>query len=173
MQVCNARYAVPTACRRLFFRVVIVYLAGLFACGLIVSSNDPDLGSTETAGTALRSPFVIATKRAGVAGLPSLVNALVFLSAFSSGESYLFAASRLLQGLAARRQAPAIFARTTRQGMPIYSILACSSFGLLAFMNVKEDSSVVFGHFSNMCARFLLRPPEAELAQYDAGRCDR
>ena len=53
--------------------------------------------------------LVIAIKRVGISGLPSLINACVFLSAYSSGASYIFSASRLLCAMALRNQAPAIF----------------------------------------------------------------
>lgn len=83
------------------------------------------LGNT---GTASDSPYVIAMIRAGVKGLPSLVNACVLTSAFSAGNSYLFTSSRILYGLALRKQAPIIFAKCTKNGLPIVSVLFCVSY---------------------------------------------
>jgi len=60
-------------------------------------------------------------------GLPHVVNAAVFTSAFSAGNSFLFTSSRILYGLALRGQAPRIFARCTKGGLPLYSVLFCVS----------------------------------------------
>lgn len=53
--------------------------------GLIVPSNDEDLLSG--GGTAAASPFVIAATRAGIKVVPSIINAVVLTSAWSSGNS--------------------------------------------------------------------------------------
>lgn len=95
-------------------------------------------------GTAAQSPFVIAINRAGVKGifgmssaksesnmkqivLPHIINAGVFTSAFSAGNSFLFCSSRILYGLALRGQAPKIFARCTKKGLPIFAVAASVS----------------------------------------------
>jgi len=54
---------------------------------------------------------------------PHIINACVFSSAFSSGNAILFGASRLLYGLALRGQAPKIFTRCTKDGLPFLAIL--------------------------------------------------
>ena len=60
----------------------------IFMVGLIVPSNDPDL--LKSSGTAADSPFVIAAKRAGIKVVPSIINAVVLTSAWSSGNSGLW-----------------------------------------------------------------------------------
>lgn len=54
--------------------------------------------------------------------LPHIVNAGVFTSAFSAGNSFLFCSSRILYGLALKGQAPKIFARCTKKGLPIFAV---------------------------------------------------
>jgi yeast amino acid transporter len=99
--------------------------------------------ATET-GTAAQSPFVIALSRAGVRALPSVVNAGIVTAAFSAANSYLFCGARVLYGLALRGQAPALFARCTRDGLPLAATLACGAFGLLALLNVSQGAATVF-----------------------------
>lgn len=99
---------------------------------------------SKATGTAAQSPFVIAFNTAGVKGLyllrvfdnrlmfiipvfPHIINACVFTSAFSAGNSFLFCGSRILYGLALRGQAPKIFAFCTRNGLPIIAVLATVS----------------------------------------------
>ena len=52
-------------------------------------------------------------------------------------------------GLARVGNAPAIFARTSRSGLPYVSILACASLSFLAYMGIKATPGKVFGWFAN------------------------
>jgi yeast amino acid transporter len=46
--------------------------------------------------------------------------------------------------------APKIFKRTSRRGLPYMAIGMCSMFGLLSYMAVNAGSGQVFGWFANM-----------------------
>ena len=82
--------------------------------------------------------------RAGIKVLPSIVNAAIFTSAFSAGNSFLFSSSRILYGLALRGQAPRIFAWCTKAGLPLAAIVFTSLFSWLAFLNVQNTAAQVF-----------------------------
>lgn len=73
------------------------------------------------------SPYVIAINRAGIKVFPDIINAAVFTSAFSAGNSALYSASRVLFALSIRGQAPKIFSRVTGSGLPLISISFCVS----------------------------------------------
>lgn len=115
---------------------------------MIVPYNDPDL--LRSTGNAAQSPYVIAMTRAGIQVLPSIVNAAVFTSAFSAGNSFLFCSSRILYGLALRGQAPKIFAHCTKAGLPIVAVLTAALFSLLSFLNVSGGGSTAFSWFVNL-----------------------
>jgi amino acid transporter len=112
-EVKNPRVNVPKAMRRVFWRIFIFYISSLFVVGLILPSSDPRIGTAS--GTA-GSPFVLAFQTAGIKVLPSIINAVVITSAFSSGNGVLFLASRTLVGLSADGVAPKIFLKTNRFG---------------------------------------------------------
>ncbi|TNY20830.1 amino acid permease/ SLC12A domain-containing protein [Rhodotorula diobovata] len=143
----NPRRNVPKAIRRTFFRIVVFYIIGTFVIGLIVSPDDPNLTNGDGVNA---SPWVIAIKNAGIQGLPSVVNAAVLLSAFSAGNSDLYASSRTLYGLACDSKAPAIFRRCTKGGLPIYCVIITALVGLLAYMNVSTGSTDAFNYLSNL-----------------------
>ncbi|KDQ11356.1 hypothetical protein BOTBODRAFT_177390 [Botryobasidium botryosum FD-172 SS1] len=142
----NPRKTIPVAASRTAFRIVVFYLFSIFVIGLIVPSTHPSL--RDTSGTVTQSPFVIAIKAAGIRTdehvypktLPSIINAIVMTSAFSSGVSCVFFASRILLGLEADGLAPKIFARTNRWGTPYMAVLATASFGSLAFLSVSAQA---------------------------------
>jgi yeast amino acid transporter len=106
-----------------FWRIVIFYILGILITGMLVPYDDPDL--LDGAGTAAQSPYVIAIRRAGIHTLPSIINAAIFTSAFSAGNSFLFCSSRILYGLSIRGQAPRILSYCTKNGLPIVSVLCC------------------------------------------------
>ncbi|PRP80739.1 AAT family amino acid transporter [Planoprotostelium fungivorum] len=142
----NPRKTIPSALRSVFIRILLFYVLGVMVIGLLVPFNDPELLqlNEEDSGTADSSPFVIFIRRAGISGLPSIINAVILTAAFSAGNSDLYAASRTLYALALERRAPAIFAKCTDGGLPLYAVLATSTIGLLALLNVNAAGGSVF-----------------------------
>jgi amino acid transporter len=88
----NPRRAVPRAIRRVFFRIVTFYILGIFVISLIVPYNDPRLLSDT--GNAASSPFTIAVSNAGIKVLPSIVNAIVLIAAWSAANSDVVSIAR-------------------------------------------------------------------------------
>lgn len=58
---------------------------------------------------------------------PHFINACIFTSAFSSGNSFLFSASRVLYGLSLRGQAPKYLTYCTKKGLPLAAVLTAVS----------------------------------------------
>lgn len=149
-EVKNPRVNVPKAMRRVFYRIFLFYIISLLVVGLILNSDDPRIGTAS--GTA-GSPFVLAFQTAGIQVLPSIINAIVITSAFSSGNGTLFLASRTLVGLSADGNAPRIFLTTNRFGSPYVAVLVSSLFAPLAYLNCGSSTpATVFGWFINLIA---------------------
>ncbi|GBE86696.1 Probable proline-specific permease [Sparassis crispa] len=144
----SPRRNIAKAVRRVFWRILIFYILGILITGMLVPYNDPNLLSSS--GTAAESPYVIAMTRAGIKVLPHIINAGIFTSAFSAGNSFLFSSSRVMYGLALRGQAPRFLAYCTKSGLPIASVLFASCFSWLAFMNVSSGAETVFNWFVNL-----------------------
>ncbi|KAF9234073.1 general APC amino acid permease [Melanogaster broomeanus] len=153
----SPRRNVAMAIRLSFFRILIFYILAILIAGMIVPSNDPDLlkpFSDATQANVTESPFVITMQRAGIKTMASVVNAGLITSAFSAGNSFLFAASRILQALAFMGQAPAIFKGKEDSDTPyvVLSLSCCglksdrtqSAFSLLSFLSVSNGASTVF-----------------------------
>ncbi|PON26626.1 amino acid permease [Trichoderma gamsii] len=142
------RKIIPAATKKTFYRVLFFYVLSIFIVGLIVPYNDPLLAIST--GTAQQSPFVIAFQRSGVKVVPSIINAVVCTSAISSGSACIFIASRTLYGLSCDGHAPRFFQRCNRFGSPHYAIgLTCLLLPLV-YLNVANNTSVVFGWFVNI-----------------------
>ncbi|KAF8431912.1 amino acid permease [Boletus edulis BED1] len=142
----NPRRNIPKAIRKVYIRVLVFYIGGVFVIGLLVPSSEGSLDLDS--GNASASPFVIAFKKAGIKVLPSIINAAILTSAWSAGSSDLYLASRSLYGLAVSGSAPKIFSRTTRSGVPHVAVGVCSCFALLAYLTIGDGSGKVFIWFS-------------------------
>ena len=55
-------------------------------------------------------------------------------------------------GLAVAGNAPKVFLRTSRTGLPYVAVTTCGAFALLSYMAVSTSSGMVFIWFSNMTA---------------------
>ncbi|KAK7967278.1 uncharacterized protein PG986_001555, partial [Apiospora aurea] len=144
----NPRQIIPAATKKTFYRVFVFYVLSILTVGMIVPFDDPSLSIAT--GTAQQSPFVIAFARAGISVVPSIINAVVCTSAISSASACFFIASRTLYGLSRDGHAPALFQRCNRFGTPHYAVgLTCLLLPLV-YLNVGNDTAVVFGWFVNI-----------------------
>lgn len=146
----NPRRNIPKAIKRVYVRILLFYILGTFIIGILVPSNANGLNLD--GGTAASSPFVIAIKKAGIKGLPSVINACLLTSAWSAASSDLYTSSRALYGLASAGNASKIFLKTTKKGLPWVSVVFNTCFAFLAYMGVGSGSGRVFGWFANMTA---------------------
>ncbi|KAK3300623.1 amino acid permease/ SLC12A domain-containing protein [Chaetomium fimeti] len=142
------RRNIPKAARRFLARLAIFYGVSSLIIGAIVPYDDDRLLS-ETAN-ASASPWVIGIQRAGIGGLNHVINAAILTSAWSAGNAFLYSGSRILYSMAATGQAPKIFARTTRRGVPYAAVIATWAVGLLAYLNVSQSGAQVFLWFMNI-----------------------
>lgn len=146
----NPRQNIPKACKRVFARVTIFYLAAVLIVGMLVPSTDPRL--EDDSGTAAQSPFVIAAGDAGIKAIPSIVNAVCLTSAWSASNQSILAGTRTLYGLAVKGHAPKIFLKTNRWGVPYMCVAMQVVFSFLAYMCVSNSATTVFYWFVDLTA---------------------
>ncbi|TFK42627.1 dicarbixylic amino acid permease [Crucibulum laeve] len=151
----NPRRNIPIAIRRTFFRILVFYVGGVFVIGLIVpSTNNTLFVATKAKTGAAASPFVVATTLVGIKVLNHIINAAILIFVMSAANSDLYIGSRTLYGLAVEGKAPAIFKRVNRMGVPYPSLILCTAFCGLVFLNVSSSSAKVFGWFVNLVSTF-------------------
>lgn len=81
--------------------------------------------------------------RLGIPALPSIINAAILVSCISTGNAFTFSGSRALYGLALKNQAPPIFKKVNRNGVPYVAVLFTLAFGCLSYLSVSEGSAKV------------------------------
>lgn len=144
----SPRRNLPIAGKRYFYRLIIFYIFGVLAIGVTCPSNDSRL--TNGGAGAGSSAFVVAIADAGISTLPSIVNAVILISAWSSGNSFLYISSRALYSLAVQGSAPRIFKTCNRWGVPWIAVSASSLFCGLTYLNVASSGATVFNWFVNL-----------------------
>jgi amino acid transporter len=124
---------------------------------MVVPYNSERLAFANKQSTsAAASPFVVAIELAQIPALPGIINGCILVFLLSAANTDLYIASRTLYSLSVDGSAPKIFRHTNSHGVPVYALLLSATFGLLAFMNVSNDSKVVFKFFVNTITTFGL-----------------
>ncbi|KAL5342779.1 amino acid permease/ SLC12A domain-containing protein [Aspergillus crustosus] len=146
------RRNIPKATKRFIYRVFTFYILGSLVIGVTVAYNDPSLMAAVASGGsgAGASPFVVAIENARIGGLNHVVNAAILISAWSSGNAWCYAGSRTLYSLAGEGQAPKIFLRCNRNGVPYVAVIATWLIGMLSFLNLSSSGTTVFYWFTNI-----------------------
>ncbi|KAL0065393.1 amino acid transporter [Marasmius tenuissimus] len=151
----NPRHNIPKAIRQTFFRILVFYVGGVFVIGLVVPSTDQSLFSaTKSKAGAAASPFVVATTLVGIKTLNHVINAAILLFVMSAANSDLYIGSRTLYGLAVEGKAPRIFRRVNRMGVPYPSLILCTAFCGLVFLNTASSGAKVFTWFVALVSTF-------------------
>jgi amino acid permease len=92
-------------------------------------SPTPTYHTDMTAMNRLEIPF-----------LPSLINALILVSIFSTTNSFVFTASRAMFGMSQKGQAPKILGRVNKHGVPWVSVLFVLMIGCLSYLSLSSTA---------------------------------
>ncbi|EHA56226.1 amino-acid permease inda1 [Pyricularia oryzae 70-15] len=139
----NPAKALPGAIKQVFWRITLFYILGLFFVGLLVSSTDDRLLSSNPYADGT-SPFVIAAKDAGLVGFDHFMNVIILVSVLSIGVSCVYGGSRTLTALAQQGYAPKVFTYVDKSGRPLASVFVIIACGALAFLNLDAGAEKVF-----------------------------
>lgn len=146
----NPHKSVPSAIRKVLFRILVFYVLCMFFIGLLVPFNDPKLG--DNGHYTASSPFIIAMENSGTKVLPDIFNAVILITIISAGNSNVYCGSRIVYGLAESGVAPKFFKRTTKQGVPYVAVIFTACFGLLGFLATSALGNEAFNWLLNITA---------------------
>lgn len=135
--------SVPKAINQVFWRILLFYILAIFVIGALVAYDDPRLLSSSTENISV-SPFTIVFQNAGIAFAASLMNAVILTSIISSANSGSYASTRMLYAMARNGQAPRVFAKLSKNGVPVAALLLTTAVGLLAFISQSKGGSVAY-----------------------------
>ena len=113
----NPEKTIPKAINQVVFRILIFYVGSLTILLSLVPWNQLELGGLD------KSPFVMIFSQLGIGWAAHLLNFIILTAALSVYNSGMYANSRMLFGLAKQGNAPKVFARTNKQGVPVPAVL--------------------------------------------------
>ncbi len=121
---------VPKAIKSVFWRILLFYVFAIFVIGLLIPYTNANLQND----SVMVSPFTLVLKKAGIAFAASLMNAVILSAVLSAGNSSVYASTRMLFSMAKEGQAPRIFGKLNKRGVPVVSMIFTCAIGALAFL---------------------------------------
>ena len=119
----NPEKTIPRAINQVIYRILIFYVGTMIVLMTLWPWNEVGKDA---------SPFVQIFSNAGFTYAANILNFVVLTAAVSVYNSAIYSNSRMLYGLAKSNNAPKIFEKLSRRGVPVNGILISSGITLLA-----------------------------------------
>lgn len=167
---------IPSAVNSIPLRIILFYVLTL---AVIMSVNPWQ--NVDTSG----SPFVEIFAGIGLKSAATVLNVVVLTAALSAINSDIFAAGRMMYGMAQRGQAPAVMRRLTRNGVPwmtIVIMIGALLFGVLMNYLMPDNIFLIISSIATFAtvwvwlmilltqvkARWQMTPQEATALKFPA-----
>ena len=147
----NPEKNVPKAIKSVFWRILLFYIGAIFVVSTLIPFTEPDLLNGSVTNVAA-SPMVIVYRQIGFAAAASVMNAVILTSVLSCGNSGLYTAARMLHAMAVRGNAPKLFSKTNRVGVPVYAVWATGCIAALSFFASMVGEGKLYVIFYNASA---------------------
>jgi len=140
---------IPKAINSVPIRILVFYVGALTVIMSIIPWNN--INPEE-------SPFVRLFALIGIPFAAGIINFVVLTAAASSCNSGIFSNSRMLFGLSNQKQAPAIFEKTNKNGVPHIAILvSCALLLISALLNyIIPNATLVFTYITTVSTVLFL-----------------
>ncbi|MBV8046833.1 MAG: amino acid permease [Paludibacterium sp.] len=139
----NPKATIPRAVRQIFWRILMFYMLSILVVGMILPYNDPSLlkNGMEDVGA---SPFTLVFQRAGLAFAASLINAAILSAVLSTGNSGMYASTRMLYTMAHNGMAPKAFGKLSKSGVPRNALYVTTVIAGLCFLTSLFNNNDVY-----------------------------
>ena len=104
----------------------------MFVISCVIPYTDTRL--LNSANTVSLSPFTLLFAHIGLSHAASLMNGVILVAVLSACNADLYSATRILWHMSKEGNAPKVFRRTNRFGVPTTALAATAVFGLLGFL---------------------------------------
>ncbi|HVI40345.1 MAG TPA: amino acid permease, partial [Anaerovoracaceae bacterium] len=128
--------------------ILLFYIGSIFVVGTLVPFTSPDILGGGV-GNVAASPMVVVFRNAGFAAAASVMNAVILTSVLSCGNSGLYTASRMLHAMALRGNAPKLFSKVSKNGVPVYAVWATGLIAALSFFASLVGEGKIYMIFYN------------------------
>lgn len=122
--------AITVATNSVIYRILIFYIGSILVLVTILPWDSHSL---------LKNPFVSVLKLVNIPAAAEIMNFIVLTAVLSCLNSGLYTSSRMLFAMAQNDNAPRIFLKVSKKGVPVYAILGCTAVSYI---------SVIFNYLS-------------------------
>lgn len=119
----NPKRTIPKAINQVMWRILIFYVGALAVMMIIYPWNQVGLDG---------SPFVQIFSKIGIPAAATILNIVVLTAALSVYNSGIYSNGRMLYSLAHQGNAPKVFGKLNKNGIPVAGVLASSALTLVA-----------------------------------------
>ncbi|MGC7097930.1 amino acid permease [Amycolatopsis lurida] len=112
--------AVRKSMRSVVWRILVFYIGSILVVVTLLPWNSAEVTA---------SPYAAVLSGLGFPAVGVIMDLIVLTAVLSCLNSGIYASSRMLYSMAGRREAPPLFGRTNRNGVPAGAVLASSSMG--------------------------------------------
>jgi len=119
----NPKRTIPKAINQVMWRILIFYIGALTIIMMLYPWNQVGLEG---------SPFVMIFSKMGIPAAATILNIVVLTAALSVYNSGIYSNGRMLYSLALQDNAPKVFMKLNKQGIPVTGVLTSSGLTLVA-----------------------------------------
>ncbi|MFE2876214.1 amino acid permease [Streptomyces roseus] len=144
----DPRRAVTKATNSVIWRIGVFYLGSIFIVLTLLPWNDKSIVD--------KGSYVAALDSIGIAHAGQIMNVIVLTAVLSCLNSGMYTASRMAFSLGERGDAPKIFAKVNKRGVPMAAILGSVVFGFAAVYFNYSSPDTVFSFLLNSSGAIAL-----------------
>ncbi len=133
--------SVPKAISQVFWRILLFYIMSIFVIACLIPYTSKNLLGSSASDITI-SPFTLVFKRTGLAAAASIMNAVILTSVISAANSGIYSSTRMLYSLSREGNAPKFFGITTKNGIPLYSLITTILLSGLTFLTSIEGPQI-------------------------------
>ena len=119
----NPKKSIPKAINQVMWRILIFYVGALSVMMIIYPWNKVGMDG---------SPFVQIFSKMGISTAATILNIVVLTAALSVYNSGIYSNARMLYSLSKQGNAPKLFGKLSKNGIPVAGVLASSALTLVA-----------------------------------------
>ncbi|PLK58811.1 lysine transporter [Candidatus Palibaumannia cicadellinicola] len=134
---------IPRAMRQVFWRILLFYVLSILIISLLVPYTSPALLHNNINNITV-SPFTLVFSKAGQLSAAAIMNSVILTTVLSAGNSGMYASTRMLYTLALEGQAPKIFARLSKGGVPRNALYMTTIVAALCFLSSIYSNQKVY-----------------------------
>jgi lysine-specific permease len=139
----NAHIAIPNSIKLVFWRLTLFYVISIAVISLLIAYTDPRLASQDNVSM---SPYTLVFSQYVSHYAADVVNLVILIALLSAANASMYSSTRILWYLGEKGDAPKVFSRITKHGVPIAALIATAFIGAQVFLASFVGNGTLFAY---------------------------